>query len=67
MERGNFFELENGDIYNLDYIIAISQDESNDKRFLMYYKGDICIYITNEEYEFIRKLIKKFANSYNIY
>ena len=67
MEKDNFFELSNGDIYKLEYIIAIIKDESNDN-YIMHYKNDIYIILNNDEYIFIRKLIRKFAaNTYSIY
>lgn len=71
MIDSNFVELENGSIINLNDIRKIvptlsSHKDYKNKYFVCFkYYDDDCL-ITVDEYQFIKELLQKLSNSYQI-
>ena len=64
----NFFEI-NEEIYCLENIKSIIKTNNNDS-YIMLYDNDkniLEVYIDLNEYIFIKDLIKKYSNSFNIF
>jgi len=66
IKNANYIEMNSGDIYRLELIELIIKNTNNDN-YTMIYKNDTQIILTPDEYEFIKNLLKKYSNSYNIY
>ena len=66
IKNRNYIEMDSGDIYCLDFIESIIKN-ANNNNYTMFYKNNMQIVLTPDEYEFVKNLLKKHSNSYNIH